>query len=142
LDVVLISTIGMGCLALIPGWLMCQKAFYTSRRWWAIGTVLMSLILPCLLAPIAFALPFLISWGKQVGPYDTLVDMLLYGASGLGLIALAGYVADHIDEKPVRALLSGTACLAIVLLPILYYFFADWMHSQLDIVYETSPKNR
>jgi hypothetical protein len=128
---VLIPLMIGGLLAFVPAWLMLHKAFFTSR--WRVATVLMCPAVICVLAAPAFYLPFYLSKGKEVGPYDTLNDLLLFGVVPLAFIALAAYVADHFSESPTRCLISSSACIAIAVLPILYFLLAIKMHRDLEI---------
>jgi hypothetical protein len=120
-----------GLVAFVPAWLMIQKAFFTSR--WRVATVFMCPLIACALAAPAFYIPFLLLKGQEVGPYDTLNDLLLLGAVPLAILALVAYVADHFSESPLRCLISSAACVAIAALPILYFFWAEQLHQDLGI---------
>lgn len=130
-DIILILTIIGGLLALFPGWLLFQKAYFISR--WRFLTVSCGLLLTALLAAGAFWLPFYLDAGKQVARYETLIDLMVYGVSPLVLVALLGYVVDFLWETPGRALLAAAACFAIAALPILYYVYAPKMHQRFEI---------
>lgn len=130
-DITLILIIFGGLLALFPGWLLFQKAYFTSR--WRFLTVLCGLLLTALLAAGAFWFPFYLDAGKQVARYETLIDLLLYGVSSLVLVALLAYIVDFLWETPGRALLGASACFAITALPVLYYVYAPEMHQRFEI---------
>lgn len=135
-NTVMIPVMLIGLLALLPGWWLCQTAFYVSRR--KIGVVLLALLLPPALAAPFFYLPFLLSKEKTVGPFQTFSDLLLFGVFPLGVVALTAYVADHFADadRPTKPLVAGTACIAMAALPVLFYFFADQMHAALSIKFE------
>ena len=54
----------------------------------------------------------------------------------LGVIALVGYVADHMANKDtsIRPLVAAAALVALAIVPTLYYFYSEQMHQQLNIV--------
>lgn len=131
MDPVLVPAMAIGLIAAYPGWLMCQKAYYTAR--WKIATVLAAIVIPPILAYPLFFIPFWVSKGKDVGPYDTFTDMLIFTACPIGVIALIAYVLDFLAETPGRAVVAGAACFAIMLLPFGYYFYAAKLHSDFEI---------
>ncbi len=131
MGVILVPMMLVALLAGIPGWRMCCRAFFICD--WRIIVALMCVILPFAFAIPAFMLPFYLSRGEVVGHFDTLNDVMLFGAFPLGVIALGAYVADHVAERPTMALVAGTACFALMMLPTLYFLFADQMHANLEI---------
>ncbi len=131
MDQVLIVAILVGLVAIYPAWLLCQKAFFQSE--WRAATVVACLTVPILIVAPFFYLPFWIYQDQEVKPSDMFTDFVLYGACPVLLIALIAYVMDHLNERPQRAVVAGAACLAIAMLPILYYFFADRMFADMGI---------
>lgn len=135
MDPVLVPAMVVGLIAAYPGWLMLQKVYFTAK--WQIPSVLLCLLLAGGFAYGFFHLPFWLAQGKQVEAYDTFVDLIIYAACPLGLIALFAYVLDHLSERTMRSVVCGAACLAIAALPIMYYLMADDMHGQFEI--STAP---
>lgn len=131
MDWVVISVVIGGLVAAVPGWYMCQTAYFCSR--WGIVTAMMAAVLTAAMTAGPFWLVFTLAKGKELKPYDTLNDLMLFGVAPLALIALAAYVADHFSESPVRKLIAGSACFAIAALPILYFFYAERMHTEMNI---------
>lgn len=131
MDQVLVPAMLVGLIAAYPGWLMSQKAFFISR--WRILTVIMGLAMPFAIAIPIFYLPFWMAKGKELKPYDTFTELIIYSIIPVGCVALFAYVLDHLHESPRRSLIAGSACFAIVLLPVLYYLFCNQMHADMGI---------
>ena len=126
-------------LSLLPAWRLGYRSFFTAR--WPIASAVLCLVLPFLFAYPAFYIPFYLSKDATVGPYVTLIDLLLYSVFPLGAIALLAYVIDFMAEKPTMVLIACAACTAIALLPIAYLLFADQMHTEFGItIQESSPQ--
>ena len=131
MDPVLVPAMAVGLIAAYPGWLMLQKVYFTAK--WQIPSALLCLLLAGGFAYSFFHLPFWLAQGKQVQAYDMFVDMIIYAACPLGLIALIAYVLDHLSERTMRSVVCGAACLAIAALPIMYYFMANDMHARFEM---------
>lgn len=131
MEQITIPAILIGLLALYPGWLMCQKAYFMARWRWLV--VALSILLPLVFAVPMFYLPFLLAKGKQVKDIDMFTDFVTLGICPLLLVALIAYVMDHLSERLGRSLVSGTTCIAIALLPIAYHLFGNKMFEQMGI---------
>lgn len=126
-----IAAMVIGLLAAYPGWLLCQKAYFTSR--WPKLCVVGCLLLTAGLATLAFYLPFRVAAGAEVAALDMFTDFIMLAVCPVGLLAFIAYVMDHLSESPLRASLAGAACFAIALLPILYYLYGGQMLAAMEI---------
>ncbi len=137
MDEILIAALVIGIIPLYPGWLMCQKAFFTSR--WRILTVLICIVLPLLIAAPFFFLPFWLAKGQERDWTTMATDFVLWGICPVGLIGLVAYVMDHLEERPLRAALAGASCVAITLMAVAYYFYAPELQTKLGIIVSRQP---
>jgi hypothetical protein len=124
--------IAAGLLAIIPGWLLATQLYFASR--WPWFSILLVLLVTGILLALALYVPFAVDAGKQdVDSLEMLTDVLIFGAVPLGLLALVGYVLDHLQERPLMVLLASSACFAIALLPIAFFFFEDRLQAHFQI---------
>lgn len=140
LNYVLIPIMLAALLALWPAWLLVYRVTFSSRRWWI--SVLRLLLVPIVaagLGGLAFLLPFWLSSGRTVGPFVTLIDLLLYGVFPLVAVGLVAYAIDHFSERPMMIIVATASCLSIAGLPIAYFFLAEEYHRKYNIQVEALP---
>ncbi|MCR9296090.1 MAG: hypothetical protein NXI32_25520 [bacterium] len=135
IEPVVITVMVVALIAAYPGWLMYQKAFYTSQGWFRLLTALFCLLLPPVIAGICFFIPFQVLRGSQSTAQSLFTDFVTYAILPAGVLALLGWVADFIADRdrPRRAMFGGAALFAIVLLPAAYYLYADQAADQFEI---------
>ena len=131
MDTAVTIAMAIGLVALYPGWMMSQKGYFLC--YWKIPGVMVLVLLPMLIAGGFFYLPFWIASGSEIEAFSAFIDFTLYSICPLCLIAIIAYVMDNLFETPTRAIIAGSCCFAVFLLPVLYYFLAEQMHASLDI---------
>lgn len=142
---IVIPAMVVALIAAYPGWLMYQKAYYTSRRWWRVVTILFGLILPFFMAAVVFFIPFNVCAGTETHHAGMFTDFVLYAICPLAVIGLIAYVLDYMGDmqkpRPRRALAAGAACFAIAMLPTIYFFSAPQLFESYEIVVnEVAPQ--
>lgn len=137
MEYVKLAAIVIGLAAVLPGWRLSQRGVLSSRRRVLMG--MLAVVMPIALAVPMFYLPFWLSEGKELAPYQTFSDLLLFSVFPLGCIALLGYAADHFAEGAFKCVVAGSACFALAAMPILFYFLAEQMHTKFNITFATLP---
>lgn len=131
LEPAVFTAMALGLLTIYLGWRLSHPVFFMGRN--PIVHVIITGLLTVVFFVAAFWFPFYLSQGEQVGIYETFIDLMLFGVCPLALIALLGYVLDHVTEWPLMLLVGGAACFAMSVLPVAYYFAADDMHATMEI---------
>ncbi|MCA9126189.1 MAG: hypothetical protein KDB22_03850 [Planctomycetales bacterium] len=135
-DTIVIVVACIAAIAIIPGFRFFQRALFFASGISKIVVVMLGLILTAALSVGFFYLPFFLSQDKEVTQDKIFSDFSMFSLFPLGVIALVGYVADHMANKDtsIRPLVAAAALVALAIVPTLYYFYSEQMHQQLNIV--------
>ncbi len=138
LETVMIVAMVAGLAAGYPGWVLSKQAFYTSRKWGRLWSILASALLPLVFAAVLFYIPFLVNRGGQVDALAMFTDFVMYAICPAAVMGLIGYVWDFVSHRDqIKVLVvAGAACFSIVLLPPMYYFYGGNVMERYGIVLE------
>lgn len=139
MEIAIFITMAVALLAAYPGWILSHKAFFFARK--RVLLVIMAIVATAVLAALFLVIPFWVYRGQEAEEVAFFTDFIVYGICPAGGLALFAYVADHLHETPFRAMVGGAACFAVVLLPTLYYFYADELLAQFAIVLKTAAQS-
>lgn len=131
LDQVKIGAMVAGFIALYPAWLMYQKAFMMTRK--KLGIAVLSFLLPFAILAGCIFIPFLLHANSEIEELDLFIDFVLFSIVPAAVLGLIGFVWDQVNERPSRTVLGAAGCIAVALLPVVYYLHGHDLAHRFEI---------
>jgi hypothetical protein len=123
--------IAIALAAIVCSTALIRKAinFHADLRLGAIAflgsTVLFSLL--------SVHIPLYFMSGSERIQHHLAADVIMFGASGLILIAIIGFTIDHMMERPNWLMVAAAAVVSMGIFPFLYRFSQESLNQRYDI---------